>query len=371
MLDYAPRIILGPKVGKVTAVPTLIPNVAKLQVRSFGRERESIWDEYVHQNPGATPFHLSAWKRTIEKVFPFESRYMVAEAQGAICGVLPLFFVKNLLSGRALISSPFAVYGGICADDAESGNLLRQAACEMAQQEDAEYLELREQTTISDVNFHTKKLYVTFDQALPESAEGLLQGFPRDTRYMIRKAQKNGLRAVVDNSQMDIFYEIYAHSVHQLGTPVFSRKFFRTLGEEFGEQCEIMVVWHGGRAMAAVLSLKFRDSIFPYYGGSVPEGRALAANNFMYWELMKRALETGIRYFDFGRSKLGTGAYAFKKQWNMRERPLPYQYYLVRRREMPNYSPANSRFQLATKAWKRVPFPLTKVLGPVLVRLFP
>jgi len=152
---------------------------------------------------------------------------------------------------------------------------------------------------------------------------------------------------------------------------VFSKRFFRILLDQFGQQCELTVVRHHSRALAGVLSLRFRDGIFPYYGGSLREGRDLAANNFMYWEVMKRAVESGLGYFDFGRSKLGTGAYAFKTQWNMRQRPLPYQFFLVRRQAMPNYSPANSRFKLATDSWKRMPFPLTKVLGPALVRLFP
>jgi len=295
----------------------------------------------------------------------------VAEAEGAVCGVLPLFLVKNVFLGRALISSPFAVYGGICADNQEASDSLRAAACHMARQEQVEYLELRGQTALDDPSLLVKELYVTFDQELPDTTDRLMQGFPRDTRYMIRKAQKNGLTSIVDNGQLDIFYDIYARSVHQLGTPVFSRHFFRILLDEFRQECELTVVWRNSKALAAVFSLRFRDAIFPYYGGSLREGRALAANNFMYWEVMRRALESGIRYFDFGRSKLGTGAYAFKTQWNMRERPLPYQFYLVQRKDMPNFSPANSRFKLATSSWKKVPFPLTKVLGPALVRLFP
>jgi len=334
-------------------------------------ELERAWDDYVYRHHSASPFHLTAWKRAIEKTFGFEARYLVTVDQGEICGVLPLFMVHNLLQGRALVSTPFAVYGGICASDQEAGDLLRTAACQMARDERVQYLELREQAPIDDPNFLIKQLYVTFDQELPGTVDRLFQSLPRDTRYMIRKAQKNALHAVVDCGQIDSFYEIYARSVHQLGTPVFSKRFFRILLEEFGEQCEITVVWQRACAVAGVLSFRFRDWILPYYGGSTPEGRQLAANNFMYWEVMRRAVECGIRYYDFGRSKLGTGAYAFKTQWNMRERPLPYQFYLVRRKSMPNFSPVNPRFRLGVSLWKRMPLPVTKTLGPAFVRLFP
>lgn len=341
------------------------------QVVAYEERMEKAWDSYVHAHPSTTLFHLSAWKRVIERAFGFEARYLQLESEGRIAGVLPLFLVKNRILGKALISTPFAVYGGICADQDEAAGVLRAHASRMAREEAVEYLELREQSPAFDPEFRTKQLYVTFDRELPATPDLLLKSFPRDTRYMIRKAQKNDLCLVKGNDQLAVFYEIYAHSVHNLGTPVFSRKFFEILLQEFGNTCEVAVVYQKTRAVAAVVSFRFRNWILPYYGGSLLEGRPLAANNFMYWEVMKQALESGAQYFDFGRSKLGTGAYAFKQQWSMRERPLPYQFLLVNREEMPNFSPVNPRFKLATSLWRRVPFALTKVVGPELVRLFP
>jgi FemAB-related protein (PEP-CTERM system-associated) len=340
-------------------------------IRPYEARFQTAWDDYVNRHPAGTVFHLTAWQRVIEKAFGFKSRYLFVEKDGAIRGVLPLFLVSNVLQGKSLISTPFAVYGGPCADDEEMASDLSAAACQMAEREGVQYLELREQQPISDSRFHTKELYVTFDLELPPTADELLKWFPRDTRYMIRKAQKNNLQAVMGFHNLGTFYEIYAHSFHHLGTPVFSKQMFRIVLEEFGEQCELTTVFHGTKALAAVLSFRFRDWILPYFGGSLVESRPLAANNFMYWEVMKRALEAGVRYFDFGRSKLGTGSYEFKTQWKMRERPLPYQFFLVRRKSMPNFSPTNPKFKLSISLWKAMPFALTKVLGPAVIRLFP
>lgn len=342
-----------------------------IEIVPYDENLRADWDDYVYRHPTSSIFHLTAWKRVIERTFRFESRYLVVQRENQICGVLPLFLVTNVLQGRTLISSPFAVYGGICADDDETASSLRAAACRIAEQEGVQHLELREQWPTSAPQFQTKELYVTFDLELPQSADELQRRFPRDTRYMIRKAGKNGLRAIWDNRELDTFYEIYSHSFHNLGTPVFPKKLFRTVLEEFGEQCELTTVWHARKALAAVLSFRFRDWILPYFGGSLMEGRTLAANNFMYWEVMKRALESGVRHFDFGRSKLGSGSHAFKTQWNMRERPLPYQFFLVKRKSMPNFSPANPKFKLPISLWRAMPFAVTKVLGPVVVRWFP
>jgi FemAB-related protein (PEP-CTERM system-associated) len=351
--------------------PSAVAEGTPLSVRCLAHDPAQRWDEYLLRHPESTLFHLSAWKRALERSFGFEPRYLVAEENGAIRGVLPLFLVSNLVTGRALISVPFGVYGGIVADDEAAGRALREAACHMAQREKVQFLELRERMRLHGDGFTRKQLYVTFGGPIGGNPEDLFRQLPKDTRYMIRKSQKNGVQTVTGAEHLPAFYELYAHSVHRLGTPVFSRLWFQTLLAEFGDAAEITLAVHEGKPVAGVFSFRFRDWILPYYAGSLPEGRKLAANNFLYWQVMRSAGERGLQYFDFGRSKVDSGSRAFKTQWNMTEHALPYQFYLVGRKSMPNFSPANPRFQIATAVWKRVPFRLTKLLGPALVRLFP
>jgi len=115
----------------------------------------------------------------------------------------------------------------------------------------------------------------------------------------------------------------------------------------------------------------FREWMQPYYIGSLEEAKALAANNFLWWELVKLAAGTGHRTLDFGRSKNGSGNFDFKKKWNPHIEPLNYQARLVRRTEMPNISPTNPTFELATNLWKKIPLGLTRMIGPHVVRWFP
>jgi FemAB-related protein (PEP-CTERM system-associated) len=356
---------------KKGAMPPMQDTPRRLVLHRYEEKFQKEWDEYVLSHPSGSICHLTAWKEITERAFKFESRYLFVAENNKIRGVLPLFLVKNVVLGRTLISTPHGIYGGICADDEEAGARLRLAACEMAREEQVQYLELRDQWPAEASGFLTKELYVAFDLQLPASRDELLKSFPRDTRYMIRKGQKNGLTAVVDNRQLDTFYDIYSRSFAHLGTPVFSKRLFKTILDVMGERCELTTVWRGTKALASVLSFRFRDQILAYFGGSLLEGRPLAANNYMYYEVMARALEAGVRQFDFGRSKLGSGSYAFKTQWNMRERPLPYQFFLVRRKNMPNFSPANPRFKFAISLWKSLPLGVTRVLGPAMVRAFP
>ncbi len=342
-----------------------------MNIVEYKNEDQKSWDCYVLQHEQGTLFHLAAWKRAIERGFSYKPRYLMAMRGNQVAGVLPLFLVSNIMTGRTLISTPFAVYGGACTSDAEARDALIDAACNLAHSEKVEYLELRLQEADPRPGFHTKDLYVTLDTVIDPDSAVLFKKLLRDTRYMVRRGQKAGLRCTHGHNELDTFFEIYARSVRNLGTPVFSRNFFRVLLEELGESVEIMVVWKDQLAVSAVMSFRFRDWILPYYGGSTSEGRRVAANNFMYWELLESARQRGIRNFDFGRSKRGTGAYEFKSAWGMRERPLPYQFYLVKRKDMPDFSPANPRFNTAIELWKRIPFPVTKAIGPALVKLFP
>ena len=156
--------------------------------------------------------------------------------------------------------------------------------------------------------------------------------------------------------------------MRNLGTPVYAKHYFQTLLDVFGDDCEVMSVTHQGEAVASVLSFYFRDEVIPYYGGGTDRARAVKANDFMYWELMRRAGENGYRVFDYGRSKIGTGSYSFKKNWGFEPEPLPYQYRLVKAPDVPNVSPANPKYKMFVEMWRRLPVSVSTVLGPMISR---
>ena len=101
------------------------------------------WDDFVQAHPRSSPFHLLAWKRTIEESFRYRPCYLVARGGGVIRAVLPLFLVRNPLLGKALISSPFAVYGGILADSAGARDALYGYVKGLGEELGVDYIELR------------------------------------------------------------------------------------------------------------------------------------------------------------------------------------------------------------------------------------
>jgi FemAB-related protein (PEP-CTERM system-associated) len=191
---------------------------------------------------------------------------------------------------------------------------------------------------------------------------------PRKQRAMVRKGMKHGLASAIDAS-CTRFFELYADNMHRHGTPAQPRRYFETLQRVFGGDCEVLTVTApDGRALSSVLSFYFRGEVLPYYAGDDVAARDLAANDFKYWELMRRACERGCTLFDYGRSKRDTGPFAFKKNWGFEPQPLHYEYRLYRREAVPQNNPANPKYRAVIALWRRMPRFVVDRIGPRLVR---
>jgi len=337
-----------------------------LQIRHLNESEYGKWDAFVDLSPDATFFHRAGWKTVLEQAFGHPTHYLYAERQGRIEGILPLGQIDSLLFGNTLSSTPFCVYGGIVANDAEVEQRLRQAACALADELQVDALELRNLKP-SNQNWPTKALYVTFRKEISADPDENLKAIPRKQRAMVRKGIKAGLQSELDDG-WERLYRVYAESVRNLGTPVFPARLFRILRRVFADDCEVLMVTHQGQDIAGVMSFYFRDQVLPYYGGSVALARSLKGNDFMYWELMRRAGERGVKIFDYGRSKEGTGSYSFKKNWGFTPEPLYYENYLVKADSIPEINPMNPKYQFFIKAWKKLPLPVANTIGPLLAR---
>ena len=339
----------------------------ELQIRTADEPDAQAWDDYVLAHPQGTFFHRYGWKRLIESSYRYPGHYLLAERAGDLCGVLPLGEVKHLLFGHSLISVPFCVQGGVLADDPETQTALQNRAMELATKLGVSHLEVRNQQSDRDDWLCKEGLYVTFRREISEDHDANLSAIPRKQRAMVRKGIKAGLVGEQD-AGIDNLYQAYSESVRNLGTPVFPKQHFQAIRAEFGDDVDVITVRHEDRVVASVMNYYFRDQVLPFYGGGISAARGLAANDFMYWEVMRRAVERGCRVFDFGRSKVDTGSYRFKKHWGFEPEPLNYEYFLVRAKEMPDLNPNNPKYRLFINAWKKLPVGVSRAIGPWLAR---
>jgi FemAB-related protein (PEP-CTERM system-associated) len=340
--------------------------VEAIAIRELTPADKARWDNFVDHCPEATFFHRAGWQEAIARAFGHATYYRYAERDGVILAVLPLVHVRSRIFGNALTSTPFCVYGGIAAMDDDARAALDLAAQELARKLNVDYLEYRSLTP-RHPEWPTKNLYVTFRKTIDPDVEQNMKNIPRKQRAMVRKGIDAGLQGMVEHDA-EHFYRAYSESVHALGTPVFSRRYFEILREVFREQSDILTITKDGRLVGSVLNFYFRDEVLPYYGGGTAEARELKGNDFMYWDLLRRSCERGLRVFDYGRSKQGSGSYSFKKNWGFEPQPLYYEYFLVKAKAVPDVSPMNPKFRLFIAVWKQLPLRVTQWLGPHIVK---
>lgn len=338
-------------------------------ISSLSSEKARAWDRYIGLSPNGTFFHLSGWMKVLKNTFGYEPCYLYAESDNEIYGVLPLFYLNNFLSGKTLVSLPFGVYGGICADDEYVEGCLLEEAKKLIKEKGAKYLELRHLKPVKDMP--VKDLYETFIKELPKDKNECLNQLPRKTRAATRKSISFGLETEFGTHLLKDFYNIYAISVRNLGSPVFPYKYLTLLTKEFKDNILVMNVKYKGKAIASVFTFIYKDTVIPYYAGSLPQYFKIQPNNFMYLKLMEWGVENGYRYFDFGRSKKGTGSHHFKVLHGFEPKPLYYQYYLNSIDKIPDISPKNKKLELVINAWKKLPVWLTRLIGPEISKLTP
>ena len=343
----------------------------EIAVRRLEEKDLASWDAFVSNHPEGTFCHRAGWKLVIEQGANQKPVYLLAERDGIIVGILPLAHRKSLLFGSALISTMFAVYGGPLASSDEAYDALDTAAWAYAVNEGITALEYRSVRGRHHNNGGWKKdqaKSATFRGALETDHDSILAAIPRKQRAVVRKSLKAGLTCSWEKN-IDIFYDLYAESVKNHGTPVFPKKLFKTFLEVFDQDVEIQIIYApDGSPLASLRSFYHDEYVLPYYAGGKAIARRYGAHDYMYFNLMLRAAERGKTKFDFGRSKLDTGPYKFKKNWGFEPTPLAYETRLADGAVVTDLSPANQKFELMVKIWKKLPLPVANFLGPPIAR---
>jgi FemAB-related protein (PEP-CTERM system-associated) len=338
-------------------------NVASgLIVRALTADRFAAWDAFAVCCSEATFFHRAGWQRVIAEGFGHRTHYLYAERDGEIRGILPLVHIASRLFGNFLISNAFGVYGGPAALDAAARAALDDAAIALMKGLGVDCLEYRQLA-----RSHRDTLYATFRRPIDADPAANLKAIPRKQRAVIRQSLTRGLTVVADGG-IERFFALYALSVRNLGTPVFAKRYFAALKREFGSDCEVLIAMHDGAPVCAVMSFYFRDEVLPYYAGASPAARRLGAYDFIYWHILCEAAQRGLKIFDFGRSKLGTGAFAFKKNWGFAPQPIFLEYQLKPGQAIPDINPLNPKYRLFIAAWKHLPLAIANRLGPLIAR---
>ena len=340
-----------------------------LKLREYDARDQGAWEEFLTRMPGATFFHRPGWARVIETTLGHKGHYRAAWRNGRIVGLLPLVHVQSRLFGNALISTAFTTGGGILAEDEETATALARAAAQLGSELDVGHVELRQDTALELDGWEDKPgLYYGFARDLAASDDAELKAIPRKKRADLRKALDDARLTINGAASVEAFYAIYAESLRNLGTPVLPRRFYAALKQEFGDAVELSTVAGPAGDVAALMTFFFKDRALPYFGGATPKARGLHAYDLMYFRLMQRARARGMRRFDFGRSKRGTGSFDYKTYWGFAPEPLAYRYRRVAAGVLPEINPLNPKYRMQIALWRRLPLFAANAIGPLIAR---
>ena len=328
-------------------------------------------DAYVDAQPAGTGYHRRAWLDVIERAFGHQTSYLVAESRGSISGVLPLVFFRSRLFGSFALSLPFVNYGGVLADHASAAHALLDAAIEATRGAGGTHLELRHSVQ-QFADLRPKRHKVAMRLPLADTADGQWNGLDRKVRNQVRKGEKSALTAHVGGAELvGDFYAVFAHNMRDLGTPVYSRRFFDTVVGVFAQSSRVFVVRHEGRPVASSIVLWHRGMAEVPWASALRSSSPLSANVFLYWQMLRFCIDQRLQVFDFGRSTPNEGTFHFKKQWGAEPHELVWEYWTAPGRPVPNLNPKNPKFDLAIRLWQRLPVPVASTIGPFIVRNIP
>lgn len=336
-------------------------------VRLLDTSAIAAWNKFVTACPEGSFFHRAEWKSVTENSFGHKTYFAYAENNGVIEGVLPLVHIKSRLFDNCLISNGYCMGGGTASINDQARAALDEYAANLFQELQADFYEIRQPQHFHEGWARRNDLYATFEKPMESDEDANLKQIPRKQRAVVRKAIKSDLTETIDD-KIDEFYHLYATTVRNLGTPVFAKKYFQNLLTMFGADCDILTIRSNGQAVSSVLSFYHNDKVMPYYTGAVPEARRMGAADYMYWRLMRHAMDRNCSIFDFGRSKIGTGPYSFKKNWGFEPQEVVHEFLLRDGTEMPNTNPTNPKYRAFIAMWKRLPLPVANFLGPHIVR---
>jgi serine/alanine adding enzyme len=329
------------------------------------------WDKFLSRIPHSCVFDTAAWQNAVCDTYKQRLFWLTVQDQAGMRGVLPLALVGNIPFHRVLATGAFASYGNVCADEASVERALIDHAIDLTIAEGASYLELKSTLPLGHQKLLSRADYQTYKLELGEPRHMWDEILTGKARTAVRKAESAKLKCRHGHHVFEPFYQIMTENMRRLGTPVHSKMFYQNIVTNFGQDAEILVCYYEQVPIATLLNLRYKQVVINLCAASRSNYWRFRPNEFIYWEAMKRAYSSGAKQFDFGRSLKESGPAAFKKSMGGKPENLHYQYFLNLAKEIPQVDQRNRWLHVLTKTWSHLPLPMTRLLGPSLIRNIP
>ena len=289
---------------------------------------DPAWLDFVAAATEATVFHLPAWTRVLADTYRYRAVGLATvDEQGRVTAGAPFVRVRRF-SGAAWVSLPFSDHcPPLALDRASLGGLAAALSGWTASQ--GVPVEVRGALPAMP-GCQNVAVGVRHVLALDRGVDALRKGLSDTHRRRLRQAEQEGLQVRFGQTaeEMDDFYRLHLLTRHRQGVPVQPRRFFRAIWQRMiaaGHGVVVLVETPSGRSLAGAVVLASKGTAISKFQASDASGWELRPNHLCYWAAIRWALETGHRYFDFGRTETRhAGLQQFKAGWGAEPIPLTY-----------------------------------------------
>ncbi len=344
-----------------------------MKIIELANSNRPAWDEYVRNADNGLPQHLSGWRDVMSAAYRYKTHFLMAKQQDAIVGVLPMFIIRSLLVGHSAMTMP----GGLCADNDQAAQALLERAKTISQQAGVNRFVIQDTRQQYTGMPQTANQHVHYVIDLRQGADAVWKNLRSNTRRHVRLANKNGLTIEIDrnNQRLDDFYDVLCHFTHQAGTPVFGRPFLENVVTAFPDGYNIAVIYKEKKPVGAYFQLILGNTVYGTWGATLWPYLKDSAVYLAYWGIIEYSANNGYHYLDLGRSPKDSGPAKFKAKWRGDEYPI-YQQSAgfgpkAANGSMSERVKSDSKMQYFMQVWPKLPFPLTRYLGPKLRRHVP
>lgn len=367
----------GINCAETSTNPSAFTKLGALQVASIcyfdgDKELAEKINLFADLHPIGTIYHKTFLYDFITSTFDHQNAFLVAiDSKEVVIGLLPLVQLNSRLFGNFVVSVPYFNYGGVLANNNLTETALLEEAKRWQKSINASHIEYRHKIkNVGGLPARTDK--VSFVLQLPMSTEDLWTGFKSKLRSQIKRSTQSLAEIKIGKAELlDQFYQVFSRNMRDLGTPVYGREFFNNALTSFGDSAYLVIVTINQKPVGCAFLLGNKEILEIPWASTLKEYNPMGINMFMYWEVLKFAIEKKYKAFDFGRCTVDCGTYKFKKQWGAEVVPFYWHYQLPEGEALPQLNPNNPKFKLLVAIWKCLPVFLTKLIGPHIVKYLP
>lgn len=313
---------------------------------------------------GARLCHMPTWNNMLEKTLGYPGYYLVAREDGQIRGVLSLMYVRSRLFGRRLVSQPFSDYGGPLALGPDAIAALYDRATDLAMQLGCESILFRNTVPLPQ-DLYTRTDKVSMYLPLSPNPQDVWKSLRHKTRNRVRKAEREGLTVTSGGEELlDEFYRVWTIRMRELGTPCYPRRLFSGILHTFPSTSRIFLAALNGVTTAVLFVYTFNGWVQCSWGAARRDYDGLGPNYILNWKAIEYYCQKGMKWYDFGRSTIGSGQHIFKQRWGAFPIKLCWQYWSPAGRDLHIVKPDDPRYGRKKEIWRNLPLTVTRVLGP-------